>query len=741
MRGPFPELRPHIETIARALLGEPNRQLSTRQQLRFGSNGSVSVEITGPKCGQWYDHEAQQGGGPWKLLTVKGGMANGAVVEWLRSKLGIEIPYASQGARDPVVTYDYRDERGDLLYQVCRFEPKDFRFRRPDGKGGWIWSIKGLRRVPYRLPDLLAAPADCLVFIVEGEKDTDRLASLGLVATCNPGGAAKRREDGKPAKPKWPAAFAPFFKDRHVVILPDNDEAGRDHVEAITRNLASVAALVRVVDLAEDYPNLPPKGDVSDWLDAGGTGAELQRLVEEAPAFAQQDRADIAQPDDATPPQFSDEALALEFSDKHAAELRYVASFKRWHIWSGSHWRADDTMQAFDFARAVCRSAAALVPPERKRIAFAVAAATTVAAVERLARADRRHATTAAQWDPEAWIFNTPRKIDLRTGIEYAPRHEDYCTKIAAVAPAHIATPIWRTFLDRITAGNPELQNYLQRMAGYCMTGDTSEHVLFFLHGSGANGKSVFINTLRAIWGDYACVAPMTTFMASHTDQHPTDLAMLRGVRLVVAQETEVGRQWAEAKIKAITGGGPVRARFMRQDFFEYTPQFKLVIVGNHKPALRSVDEAMRRRIHLVPFIVTIPPEERERELLEKLKPEWPGILQWAVAGCLEWQKIGLAPPPAVGEATKEYLAEEDALARWIEECCDTGKHLWGIGAKLWSNWKAWSEANNELTGTRKQFAQGLKDRGFTPSKSQEVRGYVGLGLKPTAERDRADLA
>ena len=209
--------------------------------------------------------------------------------------------------------------------------------------------------------------------------------------------------------------------------------------------------------------------------------------------------------------------------------------------------------------------------------------------------------------------------IDLRTGQEYAPRREDYCTKIAAVAPADVATPLWRDFLDRITAGDADLQCYLRRMAGYCMTGDTSEHVLFFQYGSGANGESVFINTLRAIWGDYACAAPMTIFMASQTDQHPTDLAMLRGVRLVVAQETEVGREWAEAKIKAITGGEPIRARFMRQDFFEYTPQFKLVIVGNHRPALRSVDEAMRRRIHLVPFIVTIPPNERDKELFEKL--------------------------------------------------------------------------------------------------------------------------
>src|SRR5262245_16492864 len=148
--GWHPDLQPQIEEIAHAILGEPNKYLSTRGQLRFGTNGSVAVEISGEKRGQWYDHESQTGGGPWELLTVKGGMTNGAAIEWLESKLGIRI----EGGRDPIATYDYRDERGDLLFQVCRFEPKTFRQRRPDGKGGWTWSVKGLRRLPYRLPEL-----------------------------------------------------------------------------------------------------------------------------------------------------------------------------------------------------------------------------------------------------------------------------------------------------------------------------------------------------------------------------------------------------------------------------------------------------------------------------------------------------------------------------------------------------------------------------------------------------------
>jgi putative DNA primase/helicase len=211
----WPDLWPHTEEIARRLLGQPNERLSTRDQLRFGTNGSLAVEIAGPKHGEWFDHEGQVGGGPWQLLTIKGGMTNGAAIEWLRSQIGIEIAPASPRI---VNTYDYCDEQGELLFQVVRFDPKDFRQRRPDGNGGWIWQVKGARQVPYRLKELIAAPLDTSIFVVEGEKDADNLGMLGLVATCNAGGAAKRRNDGKPGRPKWRPELDPFFHGREVIF-------------------------------------------------------------------------------------------------------------------------------------------------------------------------------------------------------------------------------------------------------------------------------------------------------------------------------------------------------------------------------------------------------------------------------------------------------------------------------------------------------------------------------------------
>ena len=251
--------------------------------------------------------------------------------------------------------------------------------------------------------------------------------------------------------------------------------------------------------------------------------------------------------------------------------------------------------------------------------------------MERLAKADRRIAATVNQWDPDPWQFNTPGGvIDLRNGECRSQNSADYITKISATAsdPSQ-RIPHWRAFLLRVTGGDAKLISFLQRVAGYCLTGITREHALFFLYGTGANGKSTFLNAITGAIGDYCRIAPIETFTAASGERHPTDLAGLRGARLVTAIETEEGRRWAESKIKALTGGDKITARFMRQDFFEYTPQFKLLIAGNHKPGLRSVDEAIRRRLHLIPFTITIPAEERDPELSDKLKAEASAILNW----------------------------------------------------------------------------------------------------------------
>jgi putative DNA primase/helicase len=311
---------------------------------------------------------------------------------------------------------------------------------------------------------------------------------------------------------------------------------------------------------------------------------------------------------------------------------------------------------------------------------------------------------------------------DLRTGIGRTPDPLDYITKKTAcrIAPPGSPHPLWDKFLDRVTNHDSELQGFLRRWCGYCATGITTEHVFVFCYGTGANGKSTFVNTIRAILGGYAVIADISTFLDTKSERHPTDLAKLHGARLVVAIETEKGRRWSEAKIKALTGGDKITARFMRQDFFDFTPKFKLLISGNHKPRLSSVDEAIKRRLLLVPFTVQIPPAERDKDLADKLKAEWPAILRWMMDGCLEWQRGGLAPPKIVLDATDDYFGEQDNLQQWVDECTtDAGafaitrlKELFASCA-AWAQLKAIPEARIEMSypGFVRQGPEGCNRR------------------------------
>jgi putative DNA primase/helicase len=265
MRGEEFDWAAHIEAVARRLCGEPNARLSSREELRFGTKGSLLVTVAGEHRGTWHSFEAPEtGGGVIDLIRFKLGMSNGAALGWLKNEMNIEMPDSKVSRLGRLVaSYDYRDEYGVLLYQACRYEPKDFRQRRPREGGGWDWSVKGVRQVPYHLPEL-AIDLERVAWVVEGEKDADALMNIGLLGTCNAGGAGKWREE-----------FSQYFRGRSIIVLPDNDDPGRDHARDVVRNLLPVASEVRVIEL----PGLPSKGDVSDWLAAGGTRDQLLALV------------------------------------------------------------------------------------------------------------------------------------------------------------------------------------------------------------------------------------------------------------------------------------------------------------------------------------------------------------------------------------------------------------------------------------------------------------------------------
>jgi putative DNA primase/helicase len=435
----------------------------------------------------------------------------------------------------------------------------------------------------------------------------------------------------------------------------------------------------------------------------------------------------------------TEDALALRFSERHAHDLRYVALKNQWFHWDGTRWAPEKTHLAFDMARSSVREDAAAFgngkPPEK------IYTAKTFAAVHTLARADRRQAATVEQFDGDPWMLTARSEtIDLRTGLGKPPDPADYITKTTACDVAEQATehPLWTEFLNRVTDNNQELVAFLQRYLGYCLTGDTSEHRFVFAYGTGANGKSTLVNTVAKVLADYATVADVGTFLAANHERHPTDVAKLHGARFVVAQETEKGRRWDETKIKTMTGGDKMTARFMRQDFFDFHPTFKLFITGNNKPRLDNVDEAMRRRLLLVPFTVQIPPDERDPDLPKKLEAEWPAILRWLVDGCLEWQRIGLSPPPMVTDATAAYFDDQDLIKQWLEDCTkDGGPFAFTLTTQLFASWRHWCEERHMERGSLEALSSTLQDRGFT--KKRDGRGRRGFARLAISQEDGSD--
>nr|WP_279196650.1 phage/plasmid primase, P4 family [Ralstonia mannitolilytica] len=694
----------------------------------LGSPGdSLEVVFEGEKAGLWTDRATGDGGDIFALIAAYLG-ANvhsdfPRVLDEAADLLGRSrsVPVRRAKKEAPVddlgpatAKWDYFDVTGKLIAVVYRYDPpgrkKEFR----------PWDAKRRKMAPpdprplYNQPGLAAASQ---VVLVEGEKCAQALIAIGVVATTAMHGA-----NAPVDKTDWSP-----LAGKSVLIWPDRDKPGWDYA-------AQAAQAVLTAGAKSCHILYPPEEAAEGWdaADAIAEGFDVSSFLTHGPRLQMHDVADAAEPVVSSDESVwgTEDALALAFTRRYHRDWRYVAGWGRWLVWDGHRWRTEDTLAATDLIRSVCRQTA--VRADNPKVATKLASSGTVSGVERLARADRRHAATTDEWDADPWLLNTPGGVvDLRTGRKRSHERADRMTKITTATPGGDC-PTWWQFIDEVTGGDKELQAYLQRMVGYALTGSTQEHALFFLYGTGANGKSVFVNTLATILGDYATNAPMDTFMETRTDRHPTDMAGLRGARFVAAIETEQGRRWAESKVKNLTGGDKISARFMRQDFFEFFPQFKLFVAGNHKPAIRNIDEAMKRRLHLIPFTITVPPERRDKHLQQKLLAERDGILAWAVQGCLDWQRHGrLDPPQRVVEATEEYFEAEDALGRWLDERCVREPNAKSLTAELFNDWKQWAEAAGEFIGAQRRFSDLLITRGLEKWRNgMGVRGFQGIGLK-----------
>lgn len=427
----------------------------------------------------------------------------------------------------------------------------------------------------------------------------------------------------------------------------------------------------------------------------------------------------------------NEDDIAKHFATAFHHKLRFDHSADLWFLWNGTHWKQNKTEIGFDFARLFCREHRA----GQSRMATKKAAE----AVEHMARRDQRLAVTSDIWDREPLLLGTPGgTVDLRTGILIPPNPLSYISKITRVAPAlkGSACPVFMKFLGEATGGDAELQRFLQLWAGYCLTGRTDEQALLFIYGTGGNGKGVFVKVMTEILGDYAISAAMETFLASKHQRHPTELAMLQGARLVTASELEINQAWSESRINQLTGEDPITARYMHKDHFTYLSQFKLMLIGNHKPKLASVNEAARRRFNIVPF--PYKPKVPDKTLMEKLRKEYDAILRWMIDGCLDWQEIGLVRPKIVSETTEQYFSDQDLVAQWIEECCEVGPGKGAAAKVLFTSWSDYMQANGEAPGTSTSFGIMLNQRGYERKKSGAIR-YIGIQPKPVSSMNFSD--
>ena len=415
------------------------------------------------------------------------------------------------------------------------------------------------------------------------------------------------------------------------------------------------------------------------------------------------------------------DAAARRLAETAAGRLLYCPDSRAWFAWDGAIWRRGAVV-AQRMIRATLRDAGVADPGPR-----------LVAAVETFARSEP--ALAGAGWDADPWRLGTPGgTVDLATGQLHPADPGHRITRATGVTPAPTADcPLWLAFLDETTLGGAALARFLQRYLGYALTGETREHALVYGIGDGGNGKSVFVNIARAILGDHAVVAAPDLFArragpGNARSAHSTEIAMLAGARLVTASETEEGRVWADGLLKLLTGGDPITARLLGRDPFTFTPRFKLLVVGNHMPVLRTVDAALRRRLCVVPFAAR--PAMPDRTLEARLRAEAPAILRWMIDGCLDWRDNGLGRPASVLEATETYLTGQDVFGQFLADACETGPAHEETATSLYAAWCAHARAAGEPPGTARLFGAMLERRGMTRWRTAKARVYRGVRLR-----------
>ncbi len=582
----------------------------------------------------------------------------------------------------------------------------------------------------------LADPERVLV-ITEGIKKADAASARGLCTVGLLGVDAWRGKNslgGLTALAGWESIA---LNHRKTYIVFDSDVATKPQVrKALLRLkvfLESRKAEVFVVYLPSAAGGV--KTGLDDYFARDGWD------VDDLLALASTEVKPSSDPElpdqDLDREKYTDSGNAKRLVEKSGGDFRFVYGWNKWLGWDKRRWNREADGRLLRAAKETARGIfdeAKTSENERGLLADHAMKSLHVGRLEAMIKLSRCELeTTPAELDIDPWALNCPNgTLDLRTNELRPHERDDFLTKLC---PTHYdpaaKAPTWEASLARIMP-NPAMIAYFKRIMGYGLCASVKEDALFFMYGTGANGKTTVLNAIRDTVGpDYSHECAPELLLAKKNEAHPTEVADLWGRRIVTTIEVEQGRKLAEVMVKKLTGRDPLTARRMREDFWSFNPTHKIYLAANYKPTIEGTDTAIWRRIRLVPFTVTIPKDERDTELGEKLKAERKGILAWLVEGCLEWQKIGLADPPEVLAAVQEYQAEMDVLANFIAECCIVAPQVRVTPSGIYNSYVAW---HKRIEGgepmSQKAFGTALANRGYQSDRDGSSRWWRGVAVK-----------
>lgn len=694
------------------------------------------------------------------------GCGKGGPLNHLAEQLGIPVETPKERAEKWVIvaTYDYPDGDGKLLFQKLRYANKArFSLRRPDGRGGWIGNMQGVSRVLYGLPELRAS-TDSFCLSVEGEKDADTGRRLGFTTTTQADGAAPEG-----AKPNWKPSYNEELKKfETVVVIPDHDAAGYNEAKGIALSLHQSGIRVKWLDLWEGEP-LPKKHgkDLTDWtLEKSGTHDDLASLIEDCPYWAP-----VSEPSGLNSFDLTHNGQALLFAHLYGDKVRYDHLRGRWLVWDRHRWKPDPGWMtynlAIDAAKERHNAAGELngkAWEDATKFAHRMKATPETEKVLKAAGMTDPIHDDGKGWDANPYQAGVANgTLNLVQGTGGPGLIEDRITMNAGAAYVPgAAAPRWERFIREIFAkadgtDDPEMCAFVQRMCGLFLTGDVKAQVWFLFHGSGENGKSVFLNVMLKLLGDYAGITGSATLCGkSQLDGSAAEpnIIALRGKRLVVCNESGIWATLNAERMKELTGGTDISARGLySKEAAKFTPTHKLVIATNTLPTVNDDSHAMWRRIRLIPFIHTFTGAKRDDDLEENLMKELEGILVWCLAGAVDYLKNGGMRldevPRRVRLATLAYKEAQDVLADFITEKCVLGEEERVSRASIYAAYKAWGDVQGyrerDILGVN-VFSKKMGER-FKNVKSNGQRMYHGIRLrkegdpKPATDEEETSLS